>query len=173
MREFCSKLSDTKSWCLLCWTLLHHSLSHPLLHARINGKQSQFLYASKNVPTLKLIPIHLQIYRTTVEILTEKGAHLRPNRRLIIELDLQRLFGLHVYSCTHWLRTRNSPHPPHLGLYTEGRYWSVCGIDHVSYCDPRPRVQTHILYKEFQKPICSKNHFDFLCIVCSMKCTIN
>jgi hypothetical protein len=35
-----------------------------------------------------------------------------------MELDLQSLFGLHVHSCTHWLRLRNSPPPPHLGLYT-------------------------------------------------------
>ncbi len=38
-----------------------------------------------------------------------------------MELDLQSLFGLHVYSCTHCLRPRNSPPPPHpplLGSYT-------------------------------------------------------
>jgi hypothetical protein len=29
--------------------------------------------------------------------------------RINIELDLQSLFGLHVYSCTHWLRPHNSP----------------------------------------------------------------
>ncbi len=29
-----------------------------------------------------------------------------------MELDLQSLFGLHVYSCTHWLRPRNPPPPP-------------------------------------------------------------
>jgi hypothetical protein len=34
-----------------------------------------------------------------------------------MELYLQRLFGLHVYSCTHGLRPRNPP-PPHLGSYT-------------------------------------------------------
>jgi hypothetical protein len=27
-------------------------------------------------------------------------------------LDLQSLFGLHVYNCTHWLRPRSSPPPP-------------------------------------------------------------
>ncbi len=37
--------------------------------------------------------------------------------RLNIELDLQSLFGLHVHSCTHWLRPRNPP-PPAFGLYT-------------------------------------------------------
>jgi hypothetical protein len=35
-----------------------------------------------------------------------------------MELDLQNLFGPHVYRCTHWLRPRNStPPPPHLGSY--------------------------------------------------------
>jgi hypothetical protein len=33
------------------------------------------------------------------------------------ELDLQSLLGLHVHSCTHWLRPRNTI-PPHLGSYT-------------------------------------------------------
>jgi hypothetical protein len=28
-----------------------------------------------------------------------------------MELDLQSLFGLHVNSCTHWLRSRNRPPP--------------------------------------------------------------
>ncbi len=36
-----------------------------------------------------------------------------------MELDLQSLFGLHVHSCTHWLRSsRPPPFPPHLGSYT-------------------------------------------------------
>jgi hypothetical protein len=30
-----------------------------------------------------------------------------------------------VYSCTHWLRPRNYPLPPHLGSYTRARYWSA------------------------------------------------
>ncbi len=35
-----------------------------------------------------------------------------------MEEDLQSLFGLHVYSCLHYLRPRNSPPlPPHLGSY--------------------------------------------------------
>jgi hypothetical protein len=42
-----------------------------------------------------------------------------------MELDLQSLFGLHVYSCTHWLRPGNSPpHPPAFGLIYAGAYWS-------------------------------------------------
>ncbi len=38
--------------------------------------------------------------------------------RLNMKSDLQILFGLHVYSCTHWLSPRNSPFPPYLGSYT-------------------------------------------------------
>ncbi len=36
------------------------------------------------------------------------------NLKMEMELDLQSLFGLHVHSCTHWLR------PPHFGLIYEG-----------------------------------------------------
>ena len=38
--------------------------------------------------------------------------------RLNVELDLQSLFGLHVHSCTHWLRPRN-PQRPAFGLLYE------------------------------------------------------
>jgi hypothetical protein len=35
-----------------------------------------------------------------------------------VELDLQSLFGLHVYSCTNWLRPRKTPpFPPPLDSY--------------------------------------------------------
>ncbi len=37
-----------------------------------------------------------------------------------MELDLQSFSGLHVHSCTLWLRTRNSPLPPAFGLIYEG-----------------------------------------------------
>jgi hypothetical protein len=40
------------------------------------------------------------------------------HHRLNIKLDLRSLFGLHVYSCTHWLRPRNPSPTPHLGSYT-------------------------------------------------------
>jgi hypothetical protein len=40
-------------------------------------------------------------------------------QRLNMELDPQSLFGLHVYSCPHWLRPRNPPPPP-FGLIYEG-----------------------------------------------------
>ncbi len=39
------------------------------------------------------------------------------SHRLKMKLDLQSLFGLHVHSCTHWLRPHNTP-PPHLDSYT-------------------------------------------------------
>jgi hypothetical protein len=35
-----------------------------------------------------------------------------------MELYLQSLVGLNVHSCTHWLRPRLTPFPPHLGAYT-------------------------------------------------------
>jgi hypothetical protein len=47
--------------------------------------------------------------------------------RLNMELDLQSLFGLHVHSCTHWLRPRNPP--PHLGSsHIRGRYGQIDDI---------------------------------------------
>jgi hypothetical protein len=42
---------------------------------------------------------------------------------LYMELDLQSLFGLHVHSCTHWLRPRNPP--PRIWAHIRGRYWSA------------------------------------------------
>jgi hypothetical protein len=47
-----------------------------------------------------------------------------------MKLDLQSLFGLHVLSCTVWLRPRNPPPPPPLpafGLIYEGAIsqWSA------------------------------------------------
>ncbi len=50
-------------------------------------------------------------------------ADQRPmNHRLNMELDIQSLFGLHVYSCTHWRRT---PPPPRTWAHIGGRYWSA------------------------------------------------
>jgi hypothetical protein len=48
--------------------------------------------------------------------------------RLNVEIDLQRLFGLHVHSCIHWPRPRNlpplPPSPP-IWAHIRGRYWSA------------------------------------------------
>ncbi len=57
-----------------------------------------------------------------------------------MELDLQSFFGLHVHSCTHWLRPRMQPSrpppiPPHLDSYTIGRYW-LAKIDDISLWPP-------------------------------------
>ncbi len=46
-----------------------------------------------------------------------------------MELDLQILFGLHVHSCTHWLRPRTPP--PRIWAHIRGRYWSA-KIDDIS-----------------------------------------
>jgi hypothetical protein len=70
------------------------------------------------------------ILERTVSVLNNKNrnprfleataiAH-RLNHRLNMELDLQSLFGLHVHSCTHWLRPRNPLPPPAFGLIYEG-----------------------------------------------------
>jgi hypothetical protein len=48
-----------------------------------------------------------------------------------MELDLQSLFGLHVLSCTHWLRPRNPTPPPRIWAHIQGRYWSA-KIDDIS-----------------------------------------
>jgi hypothetical protein len=53
---------------------------------------------------------------------------VRHSHRFNMELDLQCLFGLHVYSCTHWLRPSNSPSPR---IWAHGRYWSA-KIDDIS-----------------------------------------
>ncbi len=37
-----------------------------------------------------------------------------------MEFGLKSLFGLHLHSCTHWLRPRNHPLPPAFGLMYEG-----------------------------------------------------
>jgi hypothetical protein len=53
-------------------------------------------------------------------------AHIR-GRYWSAKIDLQSLFGLHVHSCTHWLRPR-TPLPPHLG--------SAAKIDDISLSHP-------------------------------------
>ncbi len=40
-----------------------------------------------------------------------RTSKLHDKHRLNMELVPQNLFGLHVHSCTHWLRPRNSPFP--------------------------------------------------------------
>ncbi len=63
-------------------------------------------------------------FRWTITQYTQQHS-FQLNHRLIIELDLQSLFGLLVHSCTHWQRPANPPPPtphsvitPHLGSYT-------------------------------------------------------
>jgi hypothetical protein len=53
------------------------------------------------------------------------------NLRLNMELGLQSLFGLHVHSCTFWLKPRNPPPPPRIWAHIRGRYWSA-KIDDIS-----------------------------------------
>ncbi len=49
--------------------------------------------------------------------LLAEGNLVGTSHRLSIEIDIQSLFGLHVYSCTHWLRALHPP-LPHLGSDT-------------------------------------------------------
>ncbi len=49
-----------------------------------------------------------------------------------MELDLQSLFGLHVHSCTYWLRPYNPP--PRIWAQIRGRCWSTKIDD--KFCDP-------------------------------------
>ncbi len=56
-----------------------------------------------------------------------------------MELDLQSLYGLQVHSCTHWLRTRNSPLPSHLGLNTRALLVSQDRRHLFVSCDPLGR----------------------------------
>ncbi len=53
---------------------------------------------------------------------------------LNMELDLHSLFGIHVHSCTHWMRPRNYPPPPHLGSYTRALLVSQDRLHPL--CDP-------------------------------------
>jgi hypothetical protein len=54
--------------------------------------------------------------------------------RLNMALDLQRLFGLYVHSCTHWLRRSQLPTSPRIWAHIRGRYWSAT-IDDI-FCHP-------------------------------------
>ncbi len=56
-----------------------------------------------------------------------------------MELDLQRLFGLHVHSCTHWLGSRNTP-PPGIWAHIRWCYWSA-KIDDISLWYPARNKQ--------------------------------
>ncbi len=62
-----------------------------------------------------------------------KAASLCHYHRLNMELDLQSLFWLHVYSCTHWLKPRNSPPSPLIWAHIRGRY-SLCDPCHYQTC---------------------------------------
>jgi hypothetical protein len=75
------------------------------------------------------IPTSLYKKDTALHKLKERVSRNFP-ARLNMELDLQSIFGLHVHSCTHWLRPRNS-RPPRIWARIQGRYWSA-KIDDIS-----------------------------------------
>ncbi len=66
----------------------------------------------------------------------------RRTAQVNMELDLQSLFGHHMSSCTHWLRSCNPPPPPPptIWAHVRGRYWSA-KIDDISLW--LPGVQTY------------------------------
>ncbi len=77
-----------------------------------------------------------------------------------MELDLQSLFGLHVHSCTHWLRPRNSPPPsPRIWAHIRRRYWSA-KIDDISLQPPGFKVH-FVLYTEGSEHIYENQHISW------------
>jgi hypothetical protein len=50
-------------------------------------------------------------------------------------VDLQSLFGLHVHSCTHWLRPCDTPAPFRIWAHIRVRFWSA-KIDDISVWPP-------------------------------------
>jgi hypothetical protein len=57
--------------------------------------------------------------------LIKTGSCMASNHWLNMALDLQGLYGLHVHSCTHWIRPRNSLDTPRIWAHIRGRYWSL------------------------------------------------
>jgi|688.fasta_scaffold914836_1 hypothetical protein len=55
--------------------------------------------------------------------------------RLNMELALQSLFGLHVHSCTHWLRP-STPHPAFGLIIYEGAIGRSAKIDDIFWKPP-------------------------------------
>ncbi len=77
----------------------------------------------------------------------EHGEH-----RLNMELDLQSLFGLHVHSCTHLLRSR-TPSPPRIWAHIRGRWWSA-KIDDISLCPPDEKDTILVQFEYTCRPTC-------------------
>ncbi len=103
--------------------------------------------------------------------------------KLNMELDLQSLFWLYVYSCTHWLRPRNSPFPlsPRIWAHECVRYWSA-NIDVISLKPPdmkhvklvfgfyRPQISCLILIGwnidyRISNPVCNCWILSVYCII--------
>ncbi len=86
--------------------------------------------------------------------------------KLNMKLDLQSLLGSWpVYSCTHWLRPRNSPPPPHLGSYTSAlQYWSA-KIDDISLLPPGLITQSVYLKHWFSEQSSPKSSVRFTRVI--------
>ncbi len=81
--------------------------------------------------------------------------HLYPYKlskihRLNMDLDLQSLFGLHVHSCTHWLRPCNNPPSPRIWAQIRGRLGQPRKT--ISLCVPCDRIYSPSFLENKPKP---------------------
>ncbi len=75
-------------------------------------------------------PLSLNLTSRTKLLCTlQLRGQIHSPHRLNMEFDLQSLFGLHVHSCSHWLRPRNSPPSPRFWAHIRERYWSLVSQD--------------------------------------------
>ncbi len=95
------------------------------LRSRLFGTESQLLIWKLFLRPFFLLELAFKCYQHWV---------YKPPR-LNMELDFQSVFGLHVHSCTHWLRPRNPPPSPRIWAHIRGRYWSA-KIDDISLWPP-------------------------------------
>jgi hypothetical protein len=101
----------------------------PALAAASEGEWEKAAWDLLNVAG-RWVDAGVGVYLPTVSARVEVLLH-----RLNMELDLQSLFGPHVYSCTHWLRPRTLPPSPRSWAHIRGRYWSD-KIDDISLWPP-------------------------------------
>jgi hypothetical protein len=64
-------------------------------------------------------------------MIRERSCAHRDSHRLNMELDLQSLFGLHVYTVQLYLLAETLQPPPPIWAHMQGRYWSA-KIDDIS-----------------------------------------
>jgi hypothetical protein len=110
------------------------------MEAEVNGDSTR---TNDRGPSLFVLGLSCQYKRFLFclgcsSLPSTKYFFLTVHHRLNMEIDLQSLYGLHVHSCTHWLRPRNPPYPPPppgIWAHIRGRYWSA-KIDDISLWPP-------------------------------------